>query len=160
MFLMCASLCVLGTFMSPGKVYHLWIILSIQDKAPLLYRSSAGACSSGRLTIHMHCTCVSQVVIHCLGGMNKSCLINCPQSWIPVSKITEIWLSGLIYVDISTTLTLHRMHFEELAMRESDVILVRCIYFPATFCKQKKMKHWRRTVHLNTFIPHQWWCSQ
>lgn len=30
----------------------------------------------------MLCTCVSQVVIHCLGGMSKSCLINCPQSRI------------------------------------------------------------------------------
>lgn len=61
-FLICSSVSVLSAFISPGKEYHLQIILSIQDKAFL--------CQQLSLRIHTHvlCICVSQVVIHCLGG--------------------------------------------------------------------------------------------
>lgn len=103
----------------------------------------------------MHRTCVSQVVIHCLGGMSKSCLINCPQSriaceqnhWNMTFKVDLCWH----FHYISTTLDA----FWGVRCESGDwnnpstVYLLPC--HQSFYVMQKTVKPGE--VHLDTFIP-------
>lgn len=63
-------------------IHFPWEGISSADYHFLFWIRLNHSSACGCLNVHMHCTSVSQVVIHCLGGMSKSCLINCPQSQI------------------------------------------------------------------------------